>query len=78
MLDREFNYFLAHQQELVGQYPGKFIVIKGDEVVGAYNSEIEAYREAQKNHELGTFLIQLSKAGEKAYTQTFHSRALFA
>lgn len=78
MLDREFTYFRAHQQELVEQYPNKFLVIKGDEIIGVYNSEIEAYQESQKTNALGTFLIQQSKAGKEAYTQTFHSRAIFA
>lgn len=78
MLEKEFQYFLDHQKELVDKYHGKFIVIQGDEVIGSYSSEIEAYREAQKLTPLGTFLIQECKPGNESYTQTFHSRAIFA
>lgn len=73
-LQREFNYYKQHQKELVEQYSGKFLVIKDDIVQGAYNTEIEAYQEAQKKYELGTFLIQFVTPGEASYTQTFYSR----
>jgi len=76
ILEKEFQYFLAHQKELVKQYIGKFIVIKNQEVIGVYTSETEAFTETQKNHELGTFLIQECKPGTDVYTQTFHSRVL--
>lgn len=75
-LEKEFQYFLDHQDELVKQYGGKFIVIKNQQVIGVYNTEIEAFTETQKQHELGTFLIQECKLGAKVYTQTFHSRVL--
>lgn len=73
-LEKEFRYFLDHQKELVQQYGGKFIVIKNQEVIGVYNTEAEAFTETQKQHELGTFLIQECKSGTEVYTQTFHSR----
>ncbi len=75
-IEKEFQYFLDHQKELVEQYSGKFIVIKNQEVIGVYTTEAEAFIETQKNHELGTFLIQECKPGTDAYTQTFHSRVL--
>ncbi|MFA6992466.1 MAG: hypothetical protein WC269_04285 [Candidatus Gracilibacteria bacterium] len=75
-LEKEFQYFLDHQKELVKQYSGKFIVIKNQEIIGVYTSESEAFTETQKKHELGTFLIQECKPGTDVYTQTFHSRVL--
>ncbi len=77
MLDKEFNYFKSHQTELVNKYNGKYIVIKGEDVIGNYTSEIEAYTVTQKDHELGTFLIQLCAPGKDVFTQTFHSRVVF-
>ena len=77
MLDREYKYFLDHKNDLLNKYPGKYIVIMGDEVIGAYESEIDAYDESLKNHKLGTFLIQLCAPGTESYTHTFHSRAVF-
>ncbi len=74
MLEKEFQYYKAHQKELVDKYEGKFIVIKGEQVIGVYESEIEAYEETKKIEELGTFLIQQVLPGKESYTQTFHSR----
>lgn len=76
-LEKEFNYYLAHQNELVKQYNGKFIVIKDQKVIGAYNSEIEAIETTSKEHELGTFLVQKCEPGTESYSQTYHSRVAF-
>jgi hypothetical protein len=73
-LKREFEYYLANQQELVKKYNGKFVVIKNRQVIGAYDDEPTAVSETTKHHELGTFLVQKVSPGEEAYTQTFHSR----
>ena len=73
-LTKEFEYYTANQKELVEKYEGKFVVIKDEKVIGAYDSEIEAYEETQKEHELGTFLIQRVEPGAENYTQTFYSR----
>ncbi len=73
-----FDYYLAHQNELVALYDGKHIVLVGDKVVGAFDTMEEAYNFATANYEFGQFLIQLCTPGEEAYTQTFHSRVVFA
>lgn len=73
-LQKELEYFKRNQDELVRKYRGKFLVIKDQQIKGVYDTEIEAYKEAQKGFELGTFLIQQSLSGQESYTQTFHSR----
>lgn len=78
MLEREFKYYLAHQKQLVKKYNDKFLVIIGEEVIGDYNSFEDALTESQKNYKLGTFLIHQCGPGEDNYTQTFHTRAIFA
>lgn len=78
MLDKEYKYFKSHQSELVKKYPGLFIVIVGEDIVGAYTTERDAYNSAKSSYKLGTFLIQHCIAGETAYSQTFHSSAYFA
>jgi len=78
MLDQEFQYYIDHQEELVNKYNGKVLVIIGENVAGVYNTEIEAYLDCIKKHELGTFLIQQCSPGKESYTQTFHTRAIFA
>jgi len=78
MLDKEFQYYLDNQEELVKKYKGKYVVIKNEAVLNTYNNEVEAYYETQKEHELGTFLVQYCLPGEDSHTQTFHSRVVFA
>lgn len=73
-LQKELEYFKANQQDLLKKYAGKFLVIKDQSVQGIYDSEFEAYTDAQKKFELGTFLIQHCLPGQESYTQTFHSR----
>jgi hypothetical protein len=77
-LQDEFQFYLDHQDELVEKYEGKYIVIRGGEVLGAYDDELTAVTETQKSHPLGTFLVQHVTRGSEAYTQTFHSRVVFA
>lgn len=74
MLEKEFQYYLDHQTELVEKYNGKFLVIKDEAVTGAYSSHAEAYSEGSKKFELGTFLIQHCIPGSESYTKTFYSR----
>jgi hypothetical protein len=78
MLEKEFNYFLKHQEELVQKYNGRVLVIKGDSVIGVYDSEEIAYFETVKTHKPGTFLIQACTSGDASYTQTYNSRVNFA
>lgn len=77
MLEKEFQYYLDNQEELVKKYQDKYVVIKGEEIIGVYDSDEEAYFNTIKEHEEGTFLIQFCEKGESSYTQSFHSRVVF-
>ena len=76
-LEKEFSHYKSHQDELVRLYGGKFIVIVGEKVITAHDSELEAYESAKQTYPLGSFLIQHCQPGEESYTQTFHSRVAF-
>ena len=73
-LRNEFEYYLSNLQRFVDEYEGKYVVLKNKEIIGVYDSQIKAYLETQKEHKLGTFLIQFVKKGVENYTQTFYSR----
>lgn len=73
-LEEEFEYYLSNQDDLVKEYNGKYLVIRDHEVVGVYDSELDAYKDASEKYEMGTFLIQHCLPGEESHTQTFHSR----
>jgi len=72
MIDKEFDWYLSHQPELVEKYNGKYLLIRNETVVGSYNSTLEASIEGKKNFTRGTYLIQLCTPGKDAYTKTFH------
>ena len=76
-LQREFEFYLSHQDEMVEKYDGKYIVIKDGAVIGDYDDELTAVTVTQKLHELGTFLVQKVSEGDAEYSQTFHSRVGF-
>jgi hypothetical protein len=73
-LEKEFKYYLEHQDDLVKKHDGKFVTIKGDKVLGVFDNELEAIEKTSKKEELGTFLVQKVSPGTENYTQTFHSR----
>ena len=77
-LEKEFKFYLENQASIFAEYGGKYVVIVGDEVVGAYDSMADAYYDSAKKYEPGTFLIQKCTEGEEAYTQSFTSRVIFA
>lgn len=76
MLEKEFQYYITNQNELVKKYNGKFIVIVADTVIGAYDTQLDAYLKAKAQYQPGTFLIQKCAPGKESYTQTFNSRRL--
>jgi len=53
-----YSFFKAHFAELLERYSGKYVVIKDEAVIGAYESFDEAYLVTTKKEELGTFIIQ--------------------
>ncbi|MEW7280574.1 hypothetical protein ABW636_18455 [Aquimarina sp. 2201CG1-2-11] len=76
MLEKEFEYYLKNQDELLKKFNDRFIVLKNNEILGDYSSEIEALSETRKSHEVGTFLIQHCTPGTNSYTETYHSRVV--
>lgn len=79
MLKEEFQFYLDHQNELLLKYKGKFVVIVGNSVVGAYRSFKEAVLRSAKKYALGTFLVQECTEGDEAYTDHFYnSNVIFA
>ena len=72
-LEREFYWYLEHQDELVERFNGRVLAIKNGRVIGDFDSELEAVIEVSKSEELGTFMVQKCTPGTDAYTMTFHS-----
>jgi len=78
ILRKEFEFYLAHQDDFVQKFNGRVIVIKDGQLLGDYENELQAVTETQKVHKIGTFLVQPVSPGKGAYAQTFHSRVAFS
>jgi hypothetical protein len=76
LFKEELNFFISNQEALVQEYRGKTLVLKGAEVIGVYPDALTAYLETQKEHPLGSFMIQPCIPGPEAYTVTISSTAL--
>lgn len=72
MFEKELEFFIANQDDLVRKFGGKTLVLKDAMVAGAYSSPLEAYLHASKEFEPGTFMIQRCEPGPEAYTVTIH------
>lgn len=78
MIQELFNYYLEHQDELVKQYAGKYLIITAEGVKGAYDSMKEGYDSALNTYGKGNFMLQLCTEGDEAYSQRFFtSRVAF-
>lgn len=77
MLEKELQFFINNQERLVKEHRGKTLVIKDEAVVGVYDTTLEAYTEAMKKYEPGTFMIQPCNEGSDAYTVVITSHELF-
>ena len=78
MLEKEFEYFRENKDTIYAKYPDKFVVIKDFSVQCAADSFEEALTMASEKFEIGTFIVQHCTKDESGYTQTFHSRVIFA
>ncbi len=57
-MEKKFQYYLDRQAELAEQHEGKSLVIKGEQVIGAYDDEDVAVKTTSEEYELGTFLVR--------------------
>ncbi len=76
-LKQEYDYYLENQERLYADYPGEVIVIKDRQVIGSYDSELEAVERSAEKHALGTFLVQRCEPVGNGQAQTYHSRVVF-
>ncbi len=77
MFEKELTYFIENQNDLVKKHEGKVLAIKGEKVVGVYNTPLDAYLKIEENHELGEVMIQPCQEGVKAYTVSIATIGLY-
>ena len=66
----ELSFFIAHQPEFVEKYDGMALLIRGHELLGAFETPLDAYLAGQKRFPPGTFVVQPCAPGPDAYTVT--------
>ena len=71
MQRKDFNWFLNNYDNLFKQYGHKFLVIKDEHVLGAFDTVREALDNTHE--ELGTFIVQECDGTREAYTNTIAS-----
>ena len=73
MFDKELDFFIDNQAELVSKFGGRVLLLKDASVAGVFDTPLEAYLAGQKQYEPGTFMIQHCEPGPSAYTVTLSS-----
>lgn len=58
MLDKERKFYKKKHPQLVKTSLGKFVVIKGDEIIGIFNTVEEALGEGARRFGLQSFLVR--------------------
>jgi hypothetical protein len=71
VLEKNYEYFKAHLPELLERYYNKYIVIKDNQVIGAYDTFDDAFDGTSGTEEKGTFIIQHCVEEDKAPTVHF-------
>ena len=77
LLDKEFEFYVNNQAELVDKYNGRFLVIHNKKVFGDYATLREAYKAGAKKYPLGTFMVHKCGPGKENYTFSIGPQIVF-
>ncbi len=58
MLEQERKYFETHRAVWLNQYAGKFVLVKGEQLVGVFNTQQEALAEGARRFGTESFLVR--------------------
>jgi hypothetical protein len=77
MLSVDFEYYTAHQPEIVDGHIGEFVVIKNALVLGYYKDEMAAFT-SMKAEVPGTFMVKKCKPQGEDIETYYGSQVVFA
>jgi hypothetical protein len=77
MIQDDFEYYTAHQEEIVKDHLGEFVVIKDSAVIGYFVEEAKAF-ETMKGNELETFIVKKCQAVGTDVVTYYNNRVAFA
>lgn len=58
MLEEERQFYAENLANWLGQYPGKFVLVKGRELIGTFDTNEEALAEGARRFGLAPFLVR--------------------
>lgn len=64
---KDFEYFVKNYKKLYDEYGHTFIAIKNKQILGSYNSVLEAIANLEGSYDVGTYIIQECAEDESAY-----------
>jgi hypothetical protein len=65
-LEKERKFFNDHQSEWQDAYPGKFVLVKGEALIGVFDSDTTAVSEGIQRFGLESFLVRNVSEKEEA------------
>jgi hypothetical protein len=78
-LIEERDYFKEHQSEWKSVHPGQFVLVKGRQLVGAFNRAEDAIADGARRFGTEPFLVRcVEQAEEEVYIPTLALRILNA
>jgi hypothetical protein len=58
MLEQEIAYFKESLEEWLKEFPGKIALVKARELIGVYDTDVEALSEGARRYQLEPFLVR--------------------
>jgi hypothetical protein len=77
MIEDDFTFYEAHQNEIVKGHLDEFVVIKGQKVLGYYKVEDDAF-DSMIGEKLGTFMVKKCQLSGTDVVNYFNNAVAFA
>lgn len=74
MFKTELQYYKTHKKELLKSHTNKYLVIKGNQMLGAYDTDMDAYEAGLK--EFGNVAFMIKKVTKEEEVIRFPALAL--
>ncbi len=77
-LEQEHEYYQTICEDLAKEHAGKYVAIKGTEILGFYSDYMAAAEALYAKHEQGSVFIKEIKAGKDALLGIIHTPGIVA
>ena len=65
---KDFDFFVSNYKKFFEEYGHKFLAIKNNAILGAYDSVQDAISDLSPKYEIGTYIIQECTNDDSSYT----------